>query len=136
MTDRNPDNSPQVDTLLVIDDDDNWCFISKRLLRKVNACNNIITAQNGLNGIENLKDLAAKGAPLPAVIFLDIKMPVMDGFEFLRMLAETPDLDLSHTRIYICSSSLHPRDRERVALFNVAGFLTKPLTEATIQEIL
>ncbi|ALJ01118.1 hypothetical protein DC20_01510 [Rufibacter tibetensis] len=122
---------------MVVDDDENWIFVSKILLKKAGIGKEIITAKNGLEAITKLKDLvAAEDKKLPDIIFLDIRMPVMDGFEFLEETTKTEALNLSQTKVYICSSSLSPGDQERAALYPVAGFLTKPLTKEVLQEIL
>ncbi|WP_299824833.1 response regulator [uncultured Pontibacter sp.] len=136
MTETEPAKYRQVNTILVVDDDENWCFISKRLLRQANACDKIITAQNGLVALSALKDLAAQGGKMPAIILLDIKMPVLDGFGFLKALESETHLDLSETKVYICSSSLHPRDKQTAEDFAVAGFITKPLTKEMLTDIL
>jgi len=65
MIKSEPGKCRQVDTILVIDDDDNWCYISKRLLSKTKACDKIITAQNGLIAMEKLQALADKGEKMP-----------------------------------------------------------------------
>jgi CheY-like chemotaxis protein len=132
----NPEKLQQINTVLVIDDDDNWCFISQRVLKKAGVGKQILTASNGLEGIQKLMGINAEGEKLPDLIFLDIKMPVMDGFEFLDELSKSTELDLRHTRIYICTSSFHHQDREKADLFGVAGFITKPLTEDILKEIL
>jgi CheY-like chemotaxis protein len=126
----------QINTVLVVDDDDNWCFLSKRILQKAGVGKQVITAQNGLAAINKLETMVAKGEQLPELIFLDIKMPVMDGFEFLDEITKTARLDLSQTRIFICSSSFHLQDRERAKLYPIAGFITKPLTPEILKDIL
>jgi CheY-like chemotaxis protein len=126
----------QIDTVLVVDDDDNWCYLSKRILQKAGVGKQILTAHNGLEGIKKLQTLTARGEKLPELIFLDIKMPVMDGFEFLEELAHSADLNISHTKIFICSSSYHVQDRERANQYPVAGFITKPLTPDILKNIL
>jgi len=131
-----PETGQQIETVLVIDDDADWCFIARLILQKAGVGKKIITANNGQEGIKTLQTMAANNEKLPELIFLDIKMPVMDGFEFLDELTKAAELDISQTRIFVCSSSSHPRDKERAALYPVAGFLTKPLTKEVIVDIL
>ncbi|WP_299700143.1 response regulator [uncultured Pontibacter sp.] len=125
-----------IDKILVVDDDENWCFISKRMLRKASVGNEIITAKNGLEALTKLQQYAASGEKQPDLIFLDIKMPVMDGFEFLEEVSRLGNLNLSDTKIFICSSSLHPKDQERAAQHAVAGFINKPFTVDVLRDIM
>lgn len=134
--DKDPGQLVQVDRILVVDDDDNWCFLTKLILEKAAVFKEIITACNGLEAIEKIEALLANGKRLPELILLDIKMPVMDGFEFLEEIQKRPKFDLSQTRIYMSTSSFLTKDKERAKLYPVSGFITKPLTEETLRDIL
>jgi CheY-like chemotaxis protein len=123
-------------TVLVIDDDENWCFIAKKLLQKAGIGKEIITSKNGLEAYQILQAISGKGEKMPDMIFLDIKMPVMDGFGFLDEVTKSAELDLSQTKIFICSSSLHPKDKEKAKLYPVIDFITKPLTQEALDGIL
>ncbi len=133
---QNLEEMPQIETVLVVDDDDNFCFLTKLLLREAGVGNRVITAGNGLEAMHTLRAMAAGGEKLPELILLDIKMPVMDGFEFLDQLAQSPELSLHGTRIFMSTSSFLPRDKERASGYPIAGFLTKPLTEESLHEVL
>jgi CheY-like chemotaxis protein len=135
-TDNKPAELPQIDTVLVIDDDEGWFFIYKNMFRKVGVGNQLLTANNGLEGLKILQNIAAKNEKLPELIFLDIKMPVMDGFDFLDEVTKSADLDLSQTKIFICTSSFHPKDKEKANLYPISGFITKPLTQDILRDIL
>ena len=126
----------QLKTILVVDDDDNWCFITKKILQKAGFGKEILTATNGLEAYKMLQTMAADGDSLPDLIFLDIKMPVMDGFAFLDEVTKSADMDLSRTKIYICSSSFLAKDQERAKLYSVSGFITKPLTLEMLNKII
>ncbi|MHC2990143.1 hypothetical protein OB13_00475 [Pontibacter sp. HJ8] len=121
---------------MVVDDDENWCFIAKKLLQKAGVGQEIITSKNGLEAYQLLRAISEKGEKMPDMIFLDIKMPVMDGFGFLDEVTKSAELDLRHSKIFICSSSLHPKDKERALLYPVVDFITKPLTQETLDELL
>lgn len=130
-----PEEGQKINTVLVVDDDENWCFVSKKILQKAGVGKEIMTANNGQEALSKLKEMAAAGGKLPELIFLDIKMPVMDGFAFLEEATKSPELDLSQTRIYICSSSFLTKDKERAKQYPVAGFITKPLTQEILRGI-
>lgn len=135
-TDQDPAARAPINTVLVVDDDENWCFVTKLLLQDCGVGKQIKTAKNGLDAINQLRAVASGAEKMPELIFLDIKMPVMDGFEFLDEVAKLPALDLSHTRIYMYTSSFLPKDKERASGYPVAGFITKPLTEEALRDIL
>lgn len=134
--DTSPKQIDQIATVMVVDDDDNWCFLSRRMLQKAGVGKQIITANNGLEAIKKLQALLANGDKLPDLIFLDIKMPVMDGFEFLDEITKWEVLSPIHTRIFMCSSSVHFKDKERADRYPIAGFITKPLTPEILKSIL
>ncbi|KAA3437510.1 response regulator [Rufibacter hautae] len=135
--DAQADNAQKMLSVMIVDDDESWIFVSKLLLKKAGIQNGIITAKNGLEAFTKLQELvSAEDKKLPDLIFLDIRMPVMDGFEFLERTTKTDPIDLSQTKVYICSSSLNPGDKEKAALYPVAGFLTKPLSKEILQGII
>lgn len=133
---NDPIQMAQINSVMVVDDDDNICFLTRLLLQDAGFDKRVITAHNGLEALQTLQAMAAGGEKLPELILLDIKMPVMDGFEFLDQLAKPAALDLGRTRIFISTSSILPKDKQRAGLYPVAGFLTKPLTEETLRDIL
>ncbi len=74
---------PGIDTVLVVDDEDNWCYVTKILFQDTGSVKWVLTANNGLEALKKLQTLIANGEKMPELIILDIKMPVMDGFGFL-----------------------------------------------------
>lgn len=127
---------PSIDTILVVDDDECCCFVMKRCIQKGGFDQQIITVHNGKEALQKLLAIAATGDRLPDFIFLDIKMPVMNGFEFLEEVTHSTELNLSQTKIYMCTSSTYFKDKEQANLYPIAGFLTKPLTPEVLKDIL
>jgi CheY-like chemotaxis protein len=135
LANNNQGEWQQVNTVLVVDDDDNSCFVAKKLLKREGIGKEVITAYNGKDALQKLQAIAANGRKLPELIFLDIKMPVMNGFEFLDEVTKLEELDLSQTRIYVCSSSVNSKDKEKADLYQIAGYIPKPLTQEILREI-
>lgn len=135
-TNEQAEAMPQIDKVLVVDDDDNWCFVTKILLEDSGVGKQILTAQNGEEAINLLKAIAANEESMPELIILDIKMPVMDGFEFLDEVVNSEEFDLAQTKIFLSSSSSHIKDKEKAKEYPIAGFVKKPLTEEFLREIL
>lgn len=136
LQDISPEERRQINNVLVVDDDDNWCFLTKLILQKANIFKEIIIARNGQEALGKLTALATRGESLPELILLDIKMPVMDGFEFLEEVQKFPAINLSRTRIYLSTSSFLKTDKARAQLYPISGFITKPLTEEILNDIL
>lgn len=128
--------SQPIETIMVIDDDQDWCFVIKMILQRVGFGKKVITANNGLVALQKLQANAASGEKLPALIFLDLRMPVMDGFEFLDKITNLSEINLHQTKIFIVTSSNLPQDKEKAMGYTIAGFISKPLTPETLSDIL
>lgn len=118
-------------TCLLIDDNYIDNFVTSRLLENSKFADNVIIRQSSAEAIESLRD----GIVTPDVIFLDLRMPVMDGFEFLQ---EYDKLDIAKDgiKIFMLSSSLDPTDLRR-SLDNkyITQFLHKPLTKKILEDL-
>lgn len=112
------------DAIFLVDDDPINNLINRRLLGKTGICSRIEEFQGGQDALEKIKDLNPDDNLL---IFLDINMPVLNGWEFLNRYLETyPD---RVDKIVILSSSIDFQDRQRAEEYSiVSGFLEKPLT--------
>jgi CheY-like chemotaxis protein len=118
-------------TCLLIDDNYIDNFITRRVLESSNFAENIIVRQSPMEAIESLKS----GSVNPDVIFLDIRMPMMSGFEFLH---EFDGLDIARKgiKIYMLSSSLDPTDMKQSSDNKyITQFIHKPLTVKALEEI-
>jgi CheY-like chemotaxis protein len=123
--------------VLVVDDDEVSRFVTTVILKQIGCFESILTASHGREAFEMLlKDCSAEtvAACWLDLILLDINMPIMDGFEFLRAHKEKEFR--CAPKIVLLSSSSHPKDLEIARDFNLAGFLTKPLTEEALSKVL
>ncbi len=119
-----------VNTAVVIDDDTIFVFGIKRLMSVLNFSHNIKVYGNGSEALE-----AFKAGASADVIFLDLNMPVMDGWQFLEeytQLQVTPK-----PIIYIVSSSIDPADIARAKEYdNVRDYVVKPVSKNRLREIM
>ncbi|SEN27113.1 CheY chemotaxis protein or a CheY-like REC (receiver) domain [Mucilaginibacter gossypiicola] len=118
-------------TCLLIDDNYIDNFITRRVLESSNFAEKIIVRQSPMEAIESLRD----GSVDPDVIFLDIRMPLMSGFEFLQ---EYDGLEIAKKgiKIYMLSSSLDPTDMKQSSdNKHITQFIHKPLTVKALEEI-
>lgn len=123
-----------VDKVLIVDDDATARFLMERVIKKFVTNQQILTATNGEEALVVLgKDCASDICP--TLILLDINMPVMDGFEFLKALQSTPLANIP-VQIIMLTSSVNPQDVERAKEYPLSGYLQKPLTEEKLQQVL
>ena len=118
-------------TCLLIDDNYIDNFVTSRLLESAKFADTVVVHQSSAEAIEALRN----GTVAPDVIFLDLRMPVMDGFEFLQ---EYDKLDIvkDGVKIFMLSSSLDPTDLSRsVDNKYITQFLHKPLTKQILADI-
>tara|TARA_R110002096_G_scaffold32490_4_gene94421 strand:- start:60 stop:455 length:396 start_codon:yes stop_codon:yes gene_type:complete len=123
-----------INTICIIDDDPIFVFGSKILLRNNSFASDYLVCRNGKEALDVITPLIESEESLPEVIFLDLNMPIMDGWEFLDEFGKLSEEN--NIRIYILSSSVDSRDIERAKNYGmVNGFIAKPLTDAKIKEL-
>ena len=123
---------------LLVDDDTIANYLNRLLLTRMGVADKLLVAQNGREALDLLRQHCDEEneAPCPVLILLDVKMPVMDGFEFLEAYEQLPAAHRHPNIVVMLSTSLHPQDVERVQQLRIAGFLNKPLTEAKVTEVM
>jgi len=117
----------KINTLCIIDDDNIFTLVAKKIVTLVGFCENTMLLKNGREALEFFKDINAKGDAFPEIIFLDLNMPLMGGFEFLKELEKLEGA--KNTKVFIFTSSIDPADQNRAKEFSVVErFVEKPLT--------
>ena len=123
---------PKYRNILVIEDDKSSAFLIKLLLRELDMVESISFAAHGEEGLDYLLRLKANGSKYPEYIFLDLNMPVMDGFEFIDKCRQLGCVDESQTRIVVLSSSMYGKDIQRAQALGITYYLNKPISEEKI----
>jgi CheY-like chemotaxis protein len=122
--------------VMLVDDNDTDNFISQRIIEITEFSQRIVIKNSGKSALEYLESNANNPENLPEIIFLDINMPIVDGFVFLYEFDKFPDQIKNHCKIIILSSSDNSRDIDKIVDNNyVIKFITKPLTEEALEEI-
>ncbi len=117
--------------ICIIDDDPIYQFLINKIIGTTDAGHELIFFKNGKEALDYFTlDLKNN---LPEIILLDLEMPVMDGWDFLK---EIDQLKTDNTSIYIVSSSISHEDKEKARTFSkIKGHYSKPINSNRIKEI-
>ncbi|HNV28757.1 MAG TPA: response regulator [Cyclobacteriaceae bacterium] len=125
-----------IDLVLLVDDNDTDNFISKRIIEITKFARRVEVKGSGKGALDYLKEHQNNPEDIPNIIFLDINMPIVDGFVFLYEFEKFNELVRSKCKVIILSSSDNKRDIDKIVNNNhVIKFITKPLTEVALDEI-
>ncbi|MGJ4751260.1 response regulator [Leptospira kmetyi] len=129
--------NPRLNCILLIDDNKDDNFFHERVIRKGNYAETVIAKQSAQEALDYLKNKSFNSSPHPDLIFLDINMPGMNGWEFLEEYKQL-DRELQATMIVVMlTTSENPDDKSKFGGFgSPSDFKTKPLTNAMLDEIL
>jgi CheY-like chemotaxis protein len=122
--------------VLLIDDNDIDNFINERMITTTNFSQTVVVKSTAEAALEYLKKNAAAADLLPQIIFLDLNMPVMDGFGFLKEYDGLPDTIKKFCKVIVLSSSISPEDINRASTDPyVTKYINKPLNEKYLDAI-
>ncbi len=123
--------------IFIIDDDELYQLVLKRTIKKLKNEVEITSYWNGEEALDAFVNIFMGGGELPTVVFLDINMPVLDGWQFLEGLGKIkPDIQ-NKLSLYLISTSLDVADKQKAMHSNmIKQFLTKPLSKETLEAIL
>ena len=117
---------------MCIDDDPITLMLFKKVVQKASFSEEIITASNGQDAITQINTInndISNQKKKPQLIFLDLNMPVMGGWEFIDLFNSSYSLNLNNTKIIILTSTIDPEDIKKSKSYpNVIEFLPKPIT--------
>jgi len=120
---------PMFRKILLVDDDEASNFYSDTILREMDAAKEIDIAEDGSEACHLLVP-----GKCPDIIFLDIRMPKMDGFNFLDQLNKLGSCP--NTRVVMLTSSTRKEDKEKAFSYkNVLDYFEKPLTEEIVRRV-
>lgn len=126
----------KIGCILLIDDNKADNAFHQIKIRKAEVCDMVSVATTGMQALSYLQKAAQQDQefPKPDLIFLDINLPGMDGFDFLDEFHKLNDQLKSNTKVIMLTTSLNPDDQTRALNYKeVKNFLNKPLTVELIQ---
>lgn len=122
----------ELNCIMLIDDNDDDNFYHKMVIREADITKQIEVAESGFEALDFLK----KGDLIPELIFLDINMPAMNGWEFLDEYRKLSEEQKARIVIIMLTTSLNPADRKKAEKIpEINGFETKPLTVEMLKRI-
>lgn len=128
------------DIVMLIEDNELDNFVNQKIIEGNNFAEKIYVNTSGKSALEFLqnifinKDLVDN--LMPSVIFVDINMPIMDGFQFIENFETLLNMSSKKSKIVILTTSADPEDKNRTLRFkNDILFLNKPLTDESLQLI-
>jgi len=129
-----PNAQPSFNSVLLIDDDYIANIYNQKILEVASFSKNIVAQKSGFDALDYL---AQNTLNLPDVIFLDIRMPGMDGFEFLETYDKMKESFIKSPKIIMLSSTLDDKDKQRaLKSTSVTSLFEKPLNDSKVKEII
>ena len=122
---------------MLVDDDEATNFINEIVVKKVDCAEQIHIAENGQQALDFLQESVDGNYPRPDLIFLDINMPILNGWEFLEKYKELDTIQQGEIIIVMLTTSFNPYDQRKAEeMEEITGFRNKPLTRDLLNEIL
>lgn len=119
----------------IVDDDPISIFGAKKIMQYAEVCDNFGVFHNGKEALLELLAKNQNKLELPEIIFLDLNMPVMDGWSFLEEFSKVEFHQ--NIKVYIVTSSIDPEDTQRAQEYrSVVNYIVKPVTVDKLREVL
>lgn len=126
----------QLDCIILVDDDEVTNYVHESVIENAGVAKEVLVAEDGRKALNLLQELENNTTSCPNLIFLDINMPVMNGFEFLDAYQKMKSQLKQPVIIVMLTSSLNPKDVVRAQAAGATDFLDKPLTTDKLNNVL
>ncbi len=121
----------------IIDDDEIYQFTVTKTIKNHNLAKKILVFKDGELAIQFLIDNIGNNENVPDIIFLDINMPIMDGWQFLDEYVQIKPRIGKKIIIYLVTSSIDPADLERAKkISEISDYIIKPVTPGKLKDVI
>lgn len=128
--------SPVVKCVMLVDDNEIDNFVTRRVMEGENFCEEAIVMTSGKSALEYIKEFEQKIDRLPDLIFLDLNMPIVDGFLFLYEFDDFSDQVKEKCKVIVLSSVIEQSIIEKILKNEyVYDFIPKPITDEALQKL-
>ncbi|WP_291726306.1 response regulator [Bernardetia sp.] len=118
----------------VIDDDPIYTYLTDKVMKMVDFSNHIEFFKDGEDALNSLKPRLRSGRNVPEIIFLDLNMPIIDGWQFLDEIVKVNYK--KKVIIYVVTSSIDPADTKRAESYSIVDkYVVKPITPEMLEEL-
>ena len=123
--------------IMVVDDDPVNNTIVRKLAEFTGFAEEVISFVSAVDGLDYLQQTLDKKEDLPSIIFLDIRMPIVNGWDFLERVSEMNRLQqFDNVHIYMLTSSSEQSDINKARQYKmVTDYIVKPLTQDKLASI-
>lgn len=118
-------------------DDDKICnFIAESTLNRLGVAKEVHSALNGQEALDLFNGYFQGDVAVPDIIFLDLNMPIMDGFQFIDAFKKLDFPKKENILIVILTSSMNPQDIQQAKSLGIDHYMAKPINEEKIMTLL
>lgn len=126
-----------IDLACIVEDDPMHLFITKKYIELSGYVEKILVCKNGKEAYDTLKAMFLNSETLPEIIFLDLNMPIWDGWQFLDEFTKIPIPTNQRITIYILTSSNNEEDFKKAKKYSLnSNYLVKPIEQDQLKDIL
>jgi CheY-like chemotaxis protein len=123
-------------TILLVDDEPVFNFIAESHIKRVNPSYEVYSVFNGKEALAYLNESLSGRLKIPSHIFLDLNMPIMNGFTFLEEFKKfSTDVQRS-IQIFVVSTSVNPFDLTQAKAYGISDYINKPLSTDFLKSVL
>ena len=127
----------KIKTILLVDDHEPTNIFNKLVIKSLDCAESVVVAEDGLQALEFLLKKVDGAYPVPELIFLDVNMPRMNGWEFLEGYQKIDTKQKGAVVIVMLTSSLNPDDQERANnIEDITGYAEKPLSRISLEKVI